>query len=404
MVGVVALGLRTRILISLAVVMTLFIVLTEVSVSRLVRVSVMRQTEASVEGETGGDASQAVERAQEELENLRKLILFYMITGAVIALLLGYFAVSRTVVRPLARVTRAVERVATGDLEIQVPIDGSGEIIELGQNFNRMTRTLRDQRQELDEQLDALRKSSIDLKATQDRLIRAAKLASVGTLAAGVAHEIGNPIAGVLGLLDTLEGEVVPEQAIKHRALIKKEIGRIDKIIEELLAYARPAKSGSVGVGHCAPGKVMEHVQSLLGAQRLFDKIDLVVDLETGLEVAMSPDDMTQLMVNLLLNAGQAMEGKGVVKITAEKIDGWCPALSVVARSAVRITVTDDGSGIDPGIADRIFDPFFTMRKSSQGSGLGLAICQSICDRAGAEIAVDREFTKGARFIITVPV
>jgi signal transduction histidine kinase len=384
--------------------MTLFIVLTEVSVSRLVRVSVMRQTEASVEGETGGDASQAVERAQEELENLRKLILFYMITGAVIALLLGYFAVSRTVVRPLARVTRAVERVATGDLEIQVPIDGSGEIIELGQNFNRMTRTLRDQRQELDEQLDALRKSSIDLKATQDRLIRAAKLASVGTLAAGVAHEIGNPIAGVLGLLDTLEGEVVPEQAIKHRALIKKEIGRIDKIIEELLAYARPAKSGSVGVGHCAPGKVMEHVQSLLGAQRLFDKIDLVVDLETGLEVAMSPDDMTQLMVNLLLNAGQAMEGKGVVKITAEKIDGWCPALSVVARSAVRITVTDDGSGIDPGIADRIFDPFFTMRKSSQGSGLGLAICQSICDRAGAEIAVDREFTKGARFIITVPV
>ena len=397
-------GLRTKILISLAVVMTLFIVLTEVSVSRLVRVSVMRQSAASVQGEAVGDASEAVERANEELENLRKLILFYMITGAVVALLLGYFAVSRTVVRPLARVTRAVERVANGDLETQVPIDGSGEIIELGLNFNRMTRTLRDQRQELDEQLDALRRSSIDLKATQDRLIRAAKLASVGTLAAGVAHEIGNPIAGVLGLLDALKGEVEPEQAIKYRALIKKEIVRIDKIIEELLAYARPAKSGSTGAGNCAPNNVMEHVQSLLGAQKLFDKIDLVVDLETGLEVAMSPDDMTQLMVNLLLNAGQAMEGKGVVKITAEKIDGWRPSLSVVARSAVRITVTDDGSGIDPEIVDRIFDPFFTMRQSSLGSGLGLAICQSICDRAGAEIAVDREFTKGARFIITVPV
>ncbi len=403
MVGVVALGLRTRILISLAVVMTLFIVMTEVSVSRLVRVSVMRQSEASVQGEAGDDASKAVERAEEELENLRKLILFYMITGAVVALLLGYFAVSRTVVRPLARVTRAVERVATGDLEAQVPIDGSGEIIELGLNFNRMTRTLRDQRQELDAQLDALRKSSIDLKETQDRLIRAAKLASVGTLAAGVAHEIGNPIAGVLGLLDALEGEVESEQAIKYRALIKKEIVRIDKIIEELLAYARPARSGSTGEGRCSPGKVMEHVQSLLGAQRLFDKVDLVVDAEAGLEVAMSPEDMTQLMVNLLLNAGQAMEGKGVVKITAEGIDGWRPALSVVARCAVRITVTDDGSGIDPEIADRIFDPFFTMRESSVGSGLGLAICQSICDRSGAEIAVDREFTQGARFIITIP-
>ena len=404
MAGVVALGLRTKILISLAVVMTLFIVLTEVSVSRLVRVSVTRQSEASAQGEAGDDALKAVERVEEELENLRKLILFYMITGALIALLLGYFAVSRTVVRPLARVTRAVERVASGDLEAKVPISGSGEIIDLGLNFNRMTRTLRDQRQELDEQMDALRKSSIDLRETQDRLIRAAKLASVGTLAAGVAHEIGNPIAGVLGLLDALEGEVDSEQSIKYRALVKKEIVRIDKIIEELLAYARPARSGLTGEGRCAPEKTMEHVKSLLGAQRLFDKIDLVADLETDLEVAMSPDDMTQLMVNLLLNAGQAMEGKGVVKITAENIDGWRPALSVVARSAVRITVTDDGSGIDPKIVDRIFDPFFTMRESSVGSGLGLAICQSICDRAGAEIAVDREFTQGARFIITIPV
>jgi two-component system NtrC family sensor kinase len=403
MAGVVALGLRTKILISLAVVMTLFIVLTEVSVSRLVRVSVTRQSEASVQGGAGDDALKAVERVEEELENLRKLILFYMITGALVALLLGYFAVSRTVVRPLARVTRAVERVASGDLEAQVPISGSGEIIDLGLNFNRMTRTLRDQRQELDEQMDALRKSSIDLRETQDRLIRAAKLASVGTLAAGVAHEIGNPIAGVLGLLDALEGEVDSEQAIKYRALVKKEIVRIDKIIEELLAYARPARSGLTGEGRCAPEKIMEHVKSLLGAQRLFDKIDLVADLETDLEVAMSPDDMTQLMVNLLLNAGQAMEGKGVVKITAEKIDGWRPALSVVARSAVHITVTDDGEGIDPEIADRIFDPFFTMRESSVGSGLGLAICQSICDRAGAEIAVDREYKQGARFIITVP-
>jgi two-component system, NtrC family, sensor kinase len=403
MAGVVALGLRTKILISLAVVMTLFIVLTEVSVSRLVRVSVTRQSEASAQGEASDDALKAVERVEGELENLRKLILFYMITGALVALLLGYFAVSRTVVRPLARVTRAVERVASGDLEAKVPISGSGEIIDLGLNFNRMTRTLRDQRQELDEQMDALRKSSIDLRETQDRLIRAAKLASVGTLAAGVAHEIGNPIAGVLGLLDALEGEVDSEQAIKYRALVKKEIVRIDKIIEELLAYARPARSGSTGEGRCAPEKTMEHVKSLLGAQRLFDKIDLVADMETDLEVAMSPDDMTQLMVNLLLNAGQAMEGKGVVKITAEKIDGWRPALSVVARSAVRITVTDDGEGIDPEIADRIFDPFFTMRESSVGSGLGLAICQSICDRAGAEITVDREFTQGARFIITVP-
>ncbi len=401
MAGSISIGLRTKIVLSLAVVMTLFIILTELSVSQLVRVSMARSNVESVDpGIEGSDHEQ-------ELNHLRRLILFYMVTGALVAIVLGALAITRSVVRPLSRVTRAVERVARGDLATQVPIAGSGELIELGVNFNKMTRTLRDQQEELKQQVVALETSSSDLKSAQDSLIRAAKLASVGTLAAGVAHEIGNPIAGVLGLLDALEDEPDEEQRQRYHALIRKEVERIDRIIGELLAYARPVRGSSdevlEGPSSCDPAEVMEHVISLLRAQRLFDKVDLVVDMEEGLTAAVPRDEMTQLMVNLLLNAGQAMEGRGVITVVGTSLEQWRPALAVVSRPATRIVVTDDGPGVPAEIAPKVFDPFFTNRDSGQGSGLGLSICQSICERVGGEIVLVRDHQGGARFAITLP-
>jgi signal transduction histidine kinase len=399
-----ALGLRARIVIALAVTMTLFIVLTEITVTQLVRVAMTRHgdaaaaVEGAVEGATGGDS------IEKELLRLRRLVLFYMITGAVLALLLGSLAITRLVVRPLGRVTRAVEDVSEGRLDTEVPIQGSGELIRLGVSFNRMTRTLREQREELERQLVELQTFSADLKSAQDRLIRAAKLASVGTLAAGVAHEIGNPIAGVLGLIEALEGETDPQKAESYRKLMLKEIGRIDRIIGELLAYARPAKLEPGSPEVSSLGQVLEHVRSLLGAQKLFDGIEIAVNLgDTEWRVGVRPDELTQLLVNLLLNAAQAMDGKGRVEVAAQAVEGWRPAMAVVTRPGVRVLITDDGPGIDDEIADRIFDPFFTSRALGQGSGLGLAICQSICDRIGAEIVLDRDYRDGARFSITLP-
>jgi signal transduction histidine kinase len=390
--------------IALAVTMTLFIVLTEITVSQLVRVAMLRHGDPAAEVQSDPATAVADTSTEQELTRLRRLVLFYMVTGAVVALLLGSIAVTRLVVRPLTRITRAVEDVSEGQLETQVPIQGSGELIRLGVSFNRMTRTLRENRLELEQQLSELKKFSSDLKSAQDRLIRAAKLASVGTLAAGVAHEIGNPIAGVLGLLEALEGETDPAQAESYRQLIRKEIARIDRIIGELLAYARPAKQDTEGPQRSDLRAVLGHVRSLLGAQQLFDRVEIEVELgDEPWQVGISRDDLTQLLVNLLLNAAQAMGGKGRVSVEAERVADWRPALSVVSRPAVRLLVTDDGPGIDEAIADRIFDPFFTQRKSAQGSGLGLAICQSICDRGGAEIVLDREHKGGARFAITVP-
>jgi two-component system NtrC family sensor kinase len=397
-------GLRAKILVALAVVLALFIALTDAVVLGLGRVSLSRSASTAAIDDGGAAVSADKPGVEAELGRLRRLVLFYMITGAVVALALSYFAVSGLVVRPLVRVTRAVEQVAEGRLETQAPITGSGELVELAVSFNRMTRTLRDQRAELKAQLEAIEKSAADLRGAQDQLIRAAKLASVGTLAAGVAHEIGNPLAGVLGLLDALDGEADSEAAARYRELIRKEVRRIDRIIADLLAYARPTRGESGDRETCRVADAIDHVRALLGAQKLFDGVALSANVDAAASVTMSRDDLTQLLVNLLLNAAQAMGGRGSIAIGAETIDGWRPTLGVVSRRALRLSVVDDGPGVPAEIADRIFDPFFTTKVEGRGAGLGLAICQSICDRVGAEIALDRARDRGARFIVSIPV
>jgi len=396
-------GLRAKILLALAVVLALFIALTDAVVLGLGRVSLSRSASTVAVDDGGAAVSADKPDVEAELGRLRRLVLFYMITGAALALALSYFAVSQLVVRPLIRVTRAVEQVAEGRLETEAPITGSGELVELAVSFNRMTRTLRDQRAELKAQLAAIEKSAADLRGAQDQLIRAAKLASVGTLAAGVAHEIGNPLAGVLGLLDALDGEGDAAAAARYRELIRKEVRRIDRIIADLLAYARPALGGPGDRETCRIADALDHVRALLGAQKLFDGVTLSANVDVEAMVAMSRDDLTQLLVNLLLNAAQAMGGKGAIAIGAQTVDGWRPLMGVVARRALELSVVDDGPGVPPEIADRIFDPFFTTKPEGRGAGLGLAICQSICDRVGAEIALDRSITRGARFIVSIP-
>jgi two-component system, NtrC family, sensor kinase len=395
-----SLGLRTRIVIALAVVMSLFIVLTELSISRLTSVAMKRHLDSTTMVEDVDTIAAEIER---DVVKLRKLVLFYMLIGAVVAIAISSFAITRQVVRPLGQINNAVERVAQGELETEVPIAGAGELISLGVSFNRMTGTLRTQRDELKARVEQLEQSTANLKEAQDSLIRAARLASVGTLAAGVAHEIGNPLTGVLGLLDALDTEADDQQAIRYRELMRSEIKRIDRIINDLLTYARPTPKPDGIHASCEVEEVFQNVTALLNAQRLFDGVEINGDFHDDTWKAAIPrDELTQVLVNLLLNAAQAMNGKGRIGLEIERIDEWRGHLAVVDREAVRLSITDSGTGISKDDEARIFDPFFTKRSDGQGSGLGLAICQSICDRAGGEIALDRNTKEGTRFVITL--
>lgn len=397
-----AVGLRVRIALGLAVVMTLFIVLTEVTIAKVMHVAVTRHVDgdSAEEIEARQGDSQQPRSVKEHLASARRLVRFYLIFGSVVSVLLGALVVTRVVVRPIEEVTRAVERVAAGDLDARVPLSGSAEMIRLARAFNAMTGRIARQQGELSEKLEQIAASRRELEAAQDRLIRAAKLASVGTLAAGVAHEIGNPLTGVLGLLEALDSEQDPQKARTYRELIKKELRRIDRTISDLLTYARPRSAGqAIRDQNADVDKVCASAMALVRAQKLFD--DVVVEFEsTGSRcVAMPPDDLTQLLINLLLNAAGAMKGHGRIRMRARDVDfRFGGGLSL--EPAVCLSVEDDGPGIPEEYRDAVFDPFFTTKQPGEGTGLGLAICQSLCERSGAEIDLDFSTAAGTRFVI----
>jgi signal transduction histidine kinase len=372
-------GLRLRIAIALAVVLGAFILVTEVSISKVMTMSL------------GNAASEPA--MQDALARGGKLVLFYLVLGAATALAVGSLMLWRLAVQPLQRITRAVEAVAGGDLKTRVPAEGALELLELSSAFNRMTQTLSRQREEIEEHIAQLEMSRLELAAAQDRLIRAAKLASVGTLAAGIAHEIGNPLAGLLGLLDALEFEKDEAKAGQFRRLMGNELRRIDHTIAGLLAYARPSPEPAASAPACAVEEALDHALALVRAQKTFAKVRVQTQIHHhGHAAAISKDDLTQLFVNLLLNSAQAMDGQGEILVeTADSGD------------SVRLTVQDSGPGVRAEYVSKVFDPFFTTKPLGKGTGLGLAICQSICERSGGDLALDGGYKDGARFVATLP-
>lgn len=374
-----SLGLRARITIALALVLGAFILVTEVSISRVMELSL--------------GAAVAHPGVHESLLRGRRLVLFYLSLGAATTLAVGSLLLWRLVVQPLQRITRAVESVAAGDLKVRAPSQGAKELLELGGAFNHMAQTLLSQRQEIEQRIDQLERSRADLATAQDRLIRAARLASVGTLAAGVAHEIGNPLAGLLGLLDALDLEKDEKTAKRYRELMGHELRRIDSTIAGLLAYARPAPQLDEDRPSCLVEEVLDHVLTLLGAQRVFSEVQVKIRSDRSEHKVLVPrDDLTQLLVNLLLNAAQAMDGRGNIQVDLED-----------AQEVVRLAVQDSGPGVAMEHADQIFDPFFTTKPLGKGSGLGLAICHGICERFGGDISLDKQLHEGARFVIELP-
>ncbi|MBN2714556.1 MAG: HAMP domain-containing protein [Deltaproteobacteria bacterium] len=391
-------GLIGRIGIALSLVFALLILLNDLTVTSVIKMSLSSANESPT-----ANTDSAVPRSSSPVvtvAHLRKPILIYSITAALVSLFIASFALHRIAVRPIRRLTRALDDVAHGKTNVRVPLEGSTELIVMGANFNRMIDTIQQQKQNLESQLTQLEQTTAELKSTQNDLIRAARLASVGTLASGVAHEIGNPIAGILGLLEALDNEHDVATSQSYRSLIRREIERIDKIIRDLLSYARPARTD--GNRNASLAQVLSHVKRLMGMQKSFGHISLQLPDDRTMSdlaptLAMPEDDLIAIFVNLFLNAAQALDGEGTIRVYFEY------NLDSAALNTIDIHVVDSGPGIDSEIADRIFDPFFSNRKAGGGTGLGLAICMSICERNNAHIELVRHANTGAHFRVVVP-
>ncbi len=344
----------------------------------------------------------SLDDAATRLANLDRLILFYAGVSALVLLLFALYAMTRLVLRPLEKIREAAERVATGELDAVVPVAGSRELTDFARSFNRMTENLRIHRSKLEGKVREVEARTEELRTTQSHLVRSEKLASVGRLAAGLAHEVGNPISAILGFCDLLESGATPEEGKDYVGRMKREAERVNRIVRDLLSYARPAIRTEDATD---VAKVVEDATGLLWPQKGFRDVEIERVVAEGLpRVRISAESLGQVLVNLLLNAADAMGGKGQVRLQADAIEAWRRTPQDAASGAVRLIVADSGPGIPADRVSQVFDPFFTTKDPGKGTGLGLAICQSIVDTAGGRIEAGAAEGGGAKFTLHLPV
>ncbi|MGW8312744.1 MAG: sensor histidine kinase, partial [Desulfuromonadales bacterium] len=311
----------------------------------------------------------SLEDLHRRVQEAQKLTLAYVVIYGLVLAAFGVYLLNRNVVKPVRQLHQATTDVAGGALKSVNVSSGPGEIHELADSFNQMVAALAASRAETEEHIASLEQANLALAAARDDLVRSEKLATVGHLAAGMAHEIGNPLGAVIGYLNILKEDLADDyRDLVERSLV--EAGRIDRLVRELLEYSAPADRR---IESFCPVALLRETVEMLRHQGQFDEIEVddrcVAD---QCVVKMDRERLMHVWINLLLNAKDAMQGKGHLRLTSTWHNG-----------EVSISITDSGSGIDPNTVRRIFEPFFTTKSPGSGYGLGLAVCQRIVDEHG---------------------
>lgn len=321
---------------------------------------------------------------EEKFTDMRKntmgIFLGITFAGMALALIISYFLASG-ILKPISRLVRASKRLAKGDLTQRVKFTSKDEIGELAEAFNFMASSIK----ERDDQLKA---------RAQQKIQESERLASLGRLAAGIAHEINNPLGAILVYSNLLLEESKPQDSGRENLKkIVRETIKCKEIVKGLLDFARKTepKKEPANINN-----ILERVLSLVEKQALFQNIKITKKLHPHLPMAMI--DITQIQqvfMNIILNAAEAMEGKGSLATSTQLLED--------GRS-MEIGFTDTGCGIPLENMKRLFEPFFTTKEETKGIGLGLAISYGIIKNHGGNIEVKSQVGKGTTFIIKLPV
>ncbi|HSY17389.1 MAG TPA: ATP-binding protein [Candidatus Acidoferrales bacterium] len=320
------------------------------------------------------------------LGQTQKLLLTTIIIGILLGSLLVLFFINKAT-QPLRQLHDAAEAVGRGDFSHRVNIQSKDEFGELSHAFNQMTENIELSQSKLKQTVETL-------KTTQAQLIQSEKLSAVGEFVAGVAHELNNPLAAVMGFSEMLKDADVGEQHSRHLDLIFKSAQRCQKIVKSLLSFARRSQPERKPV---TVNKLIEDVLEMIAYPLRTSNVKVITHFSPKLPLVLADGhQIQQVVLNIINNARQAIEayeGSGRITVT-----------TTADANCVRISIQDNGPGITPENLKRIFDPFFTTKEVGKGTGLGLSLCYGMIHEHGGNITVSSQPGEGATFTIELPV
>lgn len=328
-------------------------------------------------------------RTREQIADMERSALWMMLLTAAVLATGGAILMARLVERPVAGLVRAMAKVESGDLETRARLGTRDELGRLADSFNAMVERLKAARTEIE-------------VYHRQRLDRAERLATLGEMAASLAHEIKNPMAGIAGAVQVMAEELPatdPRKEIMHEILT--QVHRLDRTVQDLLAFARPGKPD---LEPCDIHQILDRVLILLAENPEAKQTHVVRAYQAGIPgLNADAKQLRQVFLNLILNAVQAMPAGGRITLQTAVRNGiggggGTPSAD---RPVVEVAVTDTGPGIPPGLLEDIFTPFVTTKR--RGTGLGLSVSRRIVEDHGGWITAESPPGQGATFRVFLP-
>jgi two-component system NtrC family sensor kinase len=322
-----------------------------------------------------------------------KFFAAYLVLTQSALFFLGYILFHRTVLGPISEIANLASKGAglSASSMISDTLNLKGDIQQIALSIRGMLGKIVSDREKMAALIEQLQTANRELEAAQQSLIRSEKLAGIGRLAAGVAHEVGNPLQIIMGYVELLQRKAEGSN-VEILVRMDQELRRIHEILRRLLEYARPERKSITSVDINA---LVSDCSDLLKGRKGFRNCDFELSLDPSFPVVKTePEKLRQIIVNLLFNAADAMpESGGRITLQTRRLD-----------ENVEISVKDTGCGIPDEHLEKVFDPFFTTKEPGKGTGLGLAVCLGLVESMGGEINLKSEPDEGTTITVRFPV
>jgi len=323
-----------------------------------------------------------------DLTSFRNKIILANLIFAVLIILLAVIY-SRQITSPVNQLVQSVQAMSRGDLETPIPLKTNDQLQILAQEFENLRLRLQEYYQGMEEKIE---ERTTELRQAQAQISHQEKMASLGLMAAGIAHEIGNPLTSISSMAQVIKRKTSDEKITDYANNILKNIERISRIVRELVDFSKPSPHTEVKADL---NEIVNSAVSIIKYDRRSKKINFHLDLQSDLpKTTLIPDHLLQVFLNILINAVDASEG----------FDTEIMVHTFSVNQHIQVDITDHGCGIPLANINRIFEPFYTTKGVGKGTGLGLTVSYGLVKKLQGEIKVQSELGKGSTFSVVLPI